>query len=70
MSARNKRSTGELYDAALMLRIHAQAWEPGARILGNVRADTIEAVMDDYIKLRLELGISNHEYILSKKDLN
>jgi hypothetical protein len=54
-------TTGELYETALALRQCAQSWEPQVCLLGNVTAESIEAMCKDYLRLRLEAGISGHE---------
>lgn len=52
-------TTWGLYEKALELRQCVNSWEPGARLLGNVRADEISAILKDYTRLRLQAGISD-----------
>lgn len=52
-------TTSDLYSKALELRLCARSWEPGVRLLGNVRADEISAIVSDYVRLRMEAGISD-----------
>ncbi len=49
--------SGYLYGKGLELRQCVVGWEPDAKLLGNVSALEIKAVLDDYLKLRLEKGI-------------
>jgi hypothetical protein len=53
--------SGDLYSAALELRACANSWEPSARLLGNVRADMLAAVMSDYLRLRFQAGITGRQ---------
>ena len=61
MSDGNKQelSSGKLYDVGLELRICANSWEPEARLLGNIKASELKAMASDYVRLRLQAGISD-----------
>ena len=61
-------TTGDLFEVAMAIRHCAQAWEPKARLIGNVRAGDIAEVMKDYLNLRLEKGISKYDFIKKKSD--
>jgi len=45
--------TRDLYSKALELKQCAKSWDPDARLLGNVKASEIVAILNDYTSLRL-----------------
>lgn len=52
-------SSSELFSKALELQQCAHCWVDEAKLLGNVSAKELRAVMKDYLKLRLEKGIDD-----------
>jgi len=64
MSFIGKRDTssGDLFTAALDLRLCAKSWEPETCLLGNVTAKQIENIIKDYTRLRFEKGIGDEDY--------
>lgn len=59
-------TSGRLYETGLDLRICADAWEPDARLIGNIRAGDLAEMARDYARLRLQAGISNSESALPR----
>jgi sRNA-binding protein len=54
----DKLTDHELYIASLELLQFANAWEPDVRLLGNVKASTIRDICRDYVRMKLENGIT------------
>lgn len=61
MGTKIERTTGENYDTAVMLRLLCSKHDGNVKIMDNTTIGELHAVLNDYIKLRLEKGISNYE---------
>lgn len=61
MDTKIERTTGENYDTAVMLRLLCGKHDGNLKITDNITISELHAVLNDYIKLRLEKGISNYE---------